>query len=500
MAKASIVQVVDSGPGYTTVLASDGQTYTLKGNAAWRNNNPGNLRPGSLTKSLGAIGVSDTKSNGKFLVFPDRSTGLKAQEALQFATPRYAQKSISDAISSYAPTGDNNNPAAYAARLAAAAGVPVTAKMSDLTPSQRSAYLAAQHGVENGGPGTIRGPEGEPVPDAIRALFGGVPLPPEPINPLDAGTQFASYGAGRVPLPAPAPLLPPKTFAQMPASAMYGQDRLVPGQVTRPPTDFTTAPAGAPDLRALGMMSPQGVLSSSGGAMPGIAAAGSASLAGMPPMPIPRPAMAPPAPIQAQPPQLPAQRPSAPVAPAPIQLRLASGKSIAPGVYQQPDGHSVQVSDAGDGTAKITQIHGFGSVPGVIDPMKELADKDASGHYGTIAGRMIANMLPGQLGGNASAFVPTLGNNVKSAALGAANNLGGALSGFGGGIMGGLGGLFGQHPPALPHPFNLLGGALRQPPVPQNRPIASVPQLTRTQQAQNDLRASGMLDQFGMIR
>lgn len=308
-------------------------------------------------------------------------------------------------------------------------------------------------------------------------------------------------------LPSAPPALPTTFGGRLPAQAQYGIDRLVPGQVTKAPTDFTTQPTGAPDLRTLGMAAPPVLprgLPMAGGALPsiaqmGLAAAGGAA-GGVAPAPMPGrpPALtaAPPAPFRVQPPQLPAQRPRAPVAPAPVQLRLASGKTIAPGIYNQGD-HSVQVSDAGDGTARITTIHGPGAIPGVMDPLREV-----NAH--TIAGGMIRSMLPKMATDAMTGFAPQV-DNARNAAVNAASGLGGAISGFGGNLMGGLGGLFGQHP-SLPHPFNLLGGALQQrAPVPQNRPsIFSMPQRApqhqTRQQANNDLRESGMLDQFGMIR
>lgn len=170
-------------------------------------------------------------------------------------------------------------------------------------------------------------------------------------------------------------------------------------------------------------------------------------------------------PVQAQPPQLPAQRPSAPVAP-PQQvqrLRLPSGDMIAPGVYDQGD-HSVMVSDGGNGIAKIDRIRGPGAIPGVIDPLKEV-------NSNTVAGGMIRKMLPTALAGNASAFVPTVADNVKSAALGAASNLGNSIGGMFGGLFGGA------KPPATWAPWGAIPALPQQrapvrAPVPMSRPLS----------------------------
>lgn len=182
------VKVISSGAGTLTALGDDGETYVLNGTAGWRANNPGNLRPGSLTNGLGAIGVMDTGSNGKFLVFPDRQTGEQARSTLLFDTPTYANKTLLKAIEKYAPTGDNNDPAAYANRLATAAGVDVNTKVSDLTPAQRRAITAAQPNVENNTPGTIKAASGSVRPE-VAQQFSAAPLPPRGL-PLDAARNM----------------------------------------------------------------------------------------------------------------------------------------------------------------------------------------------------------------------------------------------------------------------------------------------------------------------
>lgn len=209
----SFVEVLESGPRKVKVLASDGNAYTLKGNVAWRANNPGNLRPGKLTNGLGAIGVIDTGSNGKFLVFPDAQTGARAQEALQFETPFYANKTIAQAIKRYAPAGDNNDPVAYAQRLADALGVSVDTTLSSLTPDQRAIYMQAQRGVENNTPGTIAAEDGIAVPADVIQQFSGTPLPPMDIP--EVATQLDATPPP-VPMPIPADRLPSAEPPPMP--------------------------------------------------------------------------------------------------------------------------------------------------------------------------------------------------------------------------------------------------------------------------------------------
>lgn len=262
MAGISFVKVIDAGPRYTTVLADDGKTYTLKGDRNWRNNNPGNIEYGPFAKSMGAIG-----SDGRFAVFPSVDHGVNAQVLLQFDGKGYRDKTISEAISRYAPEFENNS-AAYAAEVAASAGVPVTTKMSDLTPEQRRAFIAAQHRVEGMKPGKIIGAEGEPVSPDVAKQFSAVRLPPLNIpSPSVAGMQ--SVGAGTappplprprpetpfVPLPAPAPLRPPM-MASLPQDAMFGVGRLVPGKKAVIPTDAVTNTGAPMDARLQSLVTP----------------------------------------------------------------------------------------------------------------------------------------------------------------------------------------------------------------------------------------------------
>ncbi len=93
------------------------------GSKSFRNNNPGNLR--YATPILGATSVD---ASG-FLVFPDYSTGYAA---LQHQVTLDASRglSIADAIAKYAPASDGNDPASYAAKIAAASGLSVTDQLS----------------------------------------------------------------------------------------------------------------------------------------------------------------------------------------------------------------------------------------------------------------------------------------------------------------------------------------------------------------------------------
>ena len=99
-------------PGYPT------------GSLSYRNNNPGNLRPGSL--AVGATG-----SNNGYAVFPDFTTGWNALLGL-IQSPAYWNLTLTQFFAQYAPAADNNNPAAYAATVAASLGVDPNTPISQL--------------------------------------------------------------------------------------------------------------------------------------------------------------------------------------------------------------------------------------------------------------------------------------------------------------------------------------------------------------------------------
>lgn len=92
-----------------TYYYKDGSYLTKEnGTVAWRNNNEGNLRPGSLSSSR--IGVD--KKN--FAVFATPEDGHNAKKYLLFSSYSYKDLTLKDAIKKYAPASDNNNPDSYA--------------------------------------------------------------------------------------------------------------------------------------------------------------------------------------------------------------------------------------------------------------------------------------------------------------------------------------------------------------------------------------------------
>lgn len=140
-----ISKVISSSPGQITVETADGDKQQRIGNANWRMNNPGNLRPTDWTMSQpGVVGVADAGSSGQFAVFATKADGLRAKENLLFGgnTP-YANLSIRDAMYRYAPETDNNDTEAYIKSIVNAVGLPDQTKLASFSPSQRAAMLSA---------------------------------------------------------------------------------------------------------------------------------------------------------------------------------------------------------------------------------------------------------------------------------------------------------------------------------------------------------------------
>ncbi|TAA51066.1 hypothetical protein [Shinella sp. JR1-6] len=152
------VEVLGGGPGYTTVRGADGNVYTVRGTFSYRQNNPGNIRPGAFSRRHGAIG-----SSGGFAVFPSYDVGRAAKEALLFSSESYAGRTLRQAINKYAPPEDNNNTSAYVGAVARAVGIDPDTELSSLSPEQRTTMLDAMERVEGFRPGRATDEFGNPV-------------------------------------------------------------------------------------------------------------------------------------------------------------------------------------------------------------------------------------------------------------------------------------------------------------------------------------------------
>lgn len=143
------------------------------GSRAWRNNNPGNIKMGPLARSLGATEADDKG----FAKFPSYEAGRKAQEKLLFEGKNYKDKTILEAIRTWAPRSDGNDPEGYAKILAEAAGVGVDTPLASLDAEQRGRLLDAQQRKEGWTPGrreSAAGADDAPAPAGTPRITSGL--------------------------------------------------------------------------------------------------------------------------------------------------------------------------------------------------------------------------------------------------------------------------------------------------------------------------------------
>ena len=139
------------------------------GSFAWLNNNPGNItgRPGGPD-----FGQFPGKFNWhNFLIFPDWDTG-RAAIAQLLRGPGYANLSILDAFSKYAPASDGNNPVHYANVVAQALGVDVNSTtIGELTDDQMEAVEDSITTMEGAVAGDSFDLDSTELPQAIQDLL-----------------------------------------------------------------------------------------------------------------------------------------------------------------------------------------------------------------------------------------------------------------------------------------------------------------------------------------
>ncbi|HLD16605.1 MAG TPA: hypothetical protein VJB02_02705 [Coxiellaceae bacterium] len=99
------------------------------GTWAWRDHNPGNLVPGSVSARHNQIG-----STGKFAIFPDYKNGHSA--LLDCLKTTYKNASINYLVSKFAPAKDGNNVKIYRKFLHDRTGVKDDKKVKDFTASE----------------------------------------------------------------------------------------------------------------------------------------------------------------------------------------------------------------------------------------------------------------------------------------------------------------------------------------------------------------------------
>jgi hypothetical protein len=137
-AHAAQQQVTASVQGKTvTYTYADGTQVTRSGTHPFRDNNPGDLTGGH-----GSIG-----RDAGFAIYGTPDAGWSALQAT--LTGKYADSTIAQTMNAFNPADNGkdpmlkgNDPVKYAATLAGAIGVPVSTKISALTPAQLSTVMA----------------------------------------------------------------------------------------------------------------------------------------------------------------------------------------------------------------------------------------------------------------------------------------------------------------------------------------------------------------------
>lgn len=147
------------------------------GSIAWRHTNPGNIRPGHYGGD-GKIGVAQN-----FNVYPDYATGRRGIISL-LRSPLYRDRTIGPAIQSYAPSGDNNDPVAYAANLHQRTGIDTDRTLGSLNDAEMERLADAIQRYE----GWVVG--------RITRLDGGAATTNKPASlPVDLGSGYAVTAA-----------------------------------------------------------------------------------------------------------------------------------------------------------------------------------------------------------------------------------------------------------------------------------------------------------------
>lgn len=151
-------------------------------------NNPLNLRPLGKGQWPGQTDV-----NGGFAVFGDPQSGWNAADQNILASVNeHGSKSLNDIVGRWAPASDNNNPAAYAARVAKEVGVQPGDDISQRLTTDadfRHSVLGSMAGVETGKAQTFGG-----APAQDGTAFG---LSPQEVAQLKFGPAASAPGANQ---------------------------------------------------------------------------------------------------------------------------------------------------------------------------------------------------------------------------------------------------------------------------------------------------------------
>lgn len=135
---------------YHSVIYTDdsGKHFRFSGGTwAWRNHNPGNIRPGKVSNRNNQIGVAYN-----FAVFPDYESGHNA--LLDVLETTYYNSSIDEMMAHFAPPKENNT-AKYRKFLHDATGVKDDKKIKDFTPNEYEQLWKGIEQIESSKEGNI---------------------------------------------------------------------------------------------------------------------------------------------------------------------------------------------------------------------------------------------------------------------------------------------------------------------------------------------------------
>ena len=164
------------GEIFQFVLHSDGSILRgqphmtgYAGSQAWLNRNPGNITGHAGGHDYGQY--PDKFNWHGFLIFPTRDVGFAAIATL-LTSDAYRDLTLLDAFEKYAPAKDGNNPAQYAADVAAAAQVTTATTIGSLTSDQLLLVQQKIEAIEGSIPGTTLDATSAELPEEYRALLG----------------------------------------------------------------------------------------------------------------------------------------------------------------------------------------------------------------------------------------------------------------------------------------------------------------------------------------
>ncbi len=143
------------GPNYSVIyIDSAGKKYLFsEGTWAWRNHNPGNVRPGDSSRHNGQIGTVIDQKGKSFAVFPDYTHGHAALNAL-LKIRMYQILSLDKAVATYAPSSENDTKK-YQEMVRKAVQVNGRIKLSQLSAEQFLKLVAAIEQIEGSKEGKI---------------------------------------------------------------------------------------------------------------------------------------------------------------------------------------------------------------------------------------------------------------------------------------------------------------------------------------------------------